>query len=243
MGGGVTRVLLLLLIALPLSAGELHHVRWRGVERSYVLHVPPNASGAIPLLVALHGSGQPATTMATLWEATADANGFAVVAPQSIDPMRWQGLDDGPGFLHAVIDDVAKQINIDRRRMYLFGHSAGAHFALMVAIVESEYFAAAAVHAGALDGSNRYGLPEARRRIPTALWSGRDDRIVPIDAVRKTVTFLRDKRVTAQLHELRGHDHQYQRVAATINPQIWRFLAGNALEPPPAPRSPPPPPR
>jgi len=85
------------------------------------------------------------------------------------------------------------------------------------------------VHAGALDETNRGGLPDVRRRIPIALWSGRDDRIVPIDAARSTVKFLREKRIPAQLHELRGQDHRYQPVAATINPEIWKFLAANAL--------------
>ena len=34
--------------------------------------------------------------------------------------------------------------------MYLFGHSAGAGQALYLSLLESEYFAATAVHAGAL---------------------------------------------------------------------------------------------
>ncbi len=41
---------------------------------------------------------------------------------------------------------------INPRRVYLFGHSAGAIFALHMSLMESQYFAAAAVHAGALRG-------------------------------------------------------------------------------------------
>ena len=39
---------------------------------------------------------------------------------------------------------------INPRRVYLFGHSAGASFALHMSLMESQYFAAAAIHAGAL---------------------------------------------------------------------------------------------
>jgi len=222
-------MVLALLFALQAGtgAGEVAHVDWRGSTRSYVLHVPASATAApVPLLVALHGSGGNGAAMIAAWQRESDANGFIVVAPDALHAQAWNGLDDGPGFLRKVIDDVASHHLIDRRRVYLFGHSAGAHFALLMALLESQYFAAAAVHAGAIpEGSSRY-VGAMRRPIPIALWSGRDDRMVPIEFARATRDLLRLSGVPAQLHELRGQDHRYR---PEINPDVWRFLSQRKL--------------
>ena len=208
-------------------AALLITIQWHGVARSYALHVPPAArSEPAPLLVVLHGAGGNGEAMAAAWQEVADQAGVIVAAPNALDAQRWQGAEDGPGFVHRVVEDVASRNRIDRRRVYLFGHSAGAHFALYMGLLESEYFAAVAVHAGALSDDPKKLGATMRRPIPIALWSGSDDRLVPVYAVRATMKLLQSIGAPVELHELRHEDHRYR---PAINPDVWRFLSKHAL--------------
>jgi len=63
----------------------------RGIERTFILHVPPSYDGtnATPLLFMFHGLGGTAAGAASdyyNWNATADSNNFLVVYPDSISP-------------------------------------------------------------------------------------------------------------------------------------------------------------
>ncbi len=64
------------------------------------------------------------------------------------------------------MNDVKAKAAIDPRRVYLFGHSAGAVFGLQMGVIESKYFAAAAVHAGAIPPENYSLIGYAERKIP-----------------------------------------------------------------------------
>jgi polyhydroxybutyrate depolymerase len=82
-----------------------------------------------------------------------------------------------------VVETVASRHPINRRRVYLFGYSGGGHFALQMAVAEAEYFAGAAVYAGALRGELTNLVSLARRKIPIALYAGSEDKIVPVNEV------------------------------------------------------------
>ena len=107
-----------------------------------------------------------------------------VAGPDATDDKMWVSPQDGPLFLKDVVDDVAKTHPIDGRRMYLFGHSAGANFALQMAMLESEFFAAAAIHAGAVSSDYYSVFDAATRKIPMAICIGTRDQFYPIDVVR-----------------------------------------------------------
>jgi poly(3-hydroxybutyrate) depolymerase len=64
---------------------------------------------------------------------------------------------------------------INPRRVYLFGHSAGASFALHMSLMESQYFAAVAIHAGALRGTTWKLIDLAKRKIPISIQVGDSD--------------------------------------------------------------------
>ena len=87
--------------------------------------------------------------------------------------------------------------------MYLFGHSGGGHHVLQLGLLESEYFAGVAAHAGALIPSFFPAIEKAPRRIPIALWIGTDDQVVPIKFVRDTYDALLEQSFPAKLTELK----------------------------------------
>src|SRR5258707_546235 len=82
-------------------------------------------------------------------------------------------------FLHDLISELQTKYPIDEHRIYLFGHSGGASFALYMALYESEYFAATAIHAGALRKDDDVIVARAKRKIPIQIAVGTVDRSFP----------------------------------------------------------------
>jgi poly(3-hydroxybutyrate) depolymerase len=202
-----------------------------GRQRDIAVYVPRSAQNGAPVLVLLHGSGQPARSILRRWIATADQEGIVLLAPQSLDPDAWHLVADGPGLFRDAIESVAAAHPIDRQRVYLFGHSGGAVYALTLAMLESEYFAAAAVHAGSWrDRAAFNSLRYAKRKIPIAMFVGDIDEFFSVASVRRTEAALREAGHPVSVTVIKSHGHAYSRVARTLNPEMWRWLAATALE-------------
>jgi predicted esterase len=131
---------------------------------------------------------------------------------------------DGPDFVHRIVQEVRAKHNVDGRRMYLFGHSAGAIQGLSLAVLESEYFAAVAIHAGVFFKEFEPFAEQAPRKIPLAIWVGTNDNLFPLEAVRATRALLESKGFPVKLTEVRGHTHRYYDRSGEINKDAWEFL-------------------
>src|SRR5215471_6264485 len=137
-------------------------------KRTYYLYVPAGVKAPAPLIVLLHGSGRDGFSLIDKWKDLADKEGVIIVGPDS-GGEGWSTPRDGPQFLHELVEDLKSKHSINPRRVYLFGHSAGAVFALMMSTAESEYFAATAVHAGAFRSpAELQTVGNATRKIPLA---------------------------------------------------------------------------
>jgi poly(3-hydroxybutyrate) depolymerase len=225
----------LLLLAWPLAAAaasiEQRTVVSRGKKRTYAFYAPDSIKPdtRVPLLVAIHGSTASGRWMLEHWTAEADRHRFLVAAPDATNNARWASPEDGPLFLKDVVDDVASRYAIDGRRIYLFGHSAGANFALQMAVLESEFFAAAAIHAGAVSSDYFSIFDFATRKIPLAIYIGDRDQFYPIQVVRAVSEALKKRDFPLVYRELPDHDHSYKAVTGEINPEIWKFFSENPL--------------
>jgi poly(3-hydroxybutyrate) depolymerase len=202
-----------------------------GKSRTYVLYVPASlpADRPVPLLVTLHGSGRDGKSLVSRWRDVAEKEGIVLAGPDSTDSQQWSSPADGPAFLRDVVEDVRAVHPIDARRVYLFGHSAGALFALQMACLESEYFAAAAIHAGALLSWQFSIFDYARRKIPIQIAIGDQDDFFPIVDARATVEALKADGFPAEIVEMHFHDHEYASSSAKINAAAWAFLSRSAL--------------
>ena len=202
-----------------------------GKARAYYLFVPDKLTKdhPAPLLVLLHGSGRNGASLADKWKDLAKKEGIILVGPDAITNEGWTTPVDGPDFLHDLISELQSKYPIDARRIYLFGHSAGASFALYMALYESEYFAAAAIHAGALTPRDGVIVERAKRKIPIHIAVGTVDRFFPLAAVRATRDMLNSNDFNAQLIEMPGHDHWYYDLAPKINAAAWTFLKEQKL--------------
>ena len=228
-------------VLFPLAAGAANRMTKEtfvsgGQTRTYYLLVPEAARKApsAPLLVLLHGSGRDGRSLLETWEPLARKEGVVLVGPDARFPQGWRIPEDGPDFLRDLIEMLAQQFDIDRQRVFLFGHSAGAGHALAMAVLQSEYLAAVAVHAGAMHESMFPLIEDAPRKVPIGIWVGTRDPSFPLAVVRATRDALQAQGFAPALTEIQGHTHWYYDRAPAINRQVWAFLRQHAL--PGAPR-------
>ncbi|HEX3142333.1 MAG TPA: alpha/beta hydrolase-fold protein [Pyrinomonadaceae bacterium] len=206
-------------------------VESHGQKRTYYLMVPEGLTAAnpAPLLLLLHGSGRNGQSLMDKWKDIGVKQGIVLVAPDAIKPEGWFTPEDGPDLLHDVITQVTANYPIDQRRMYVFGHSGGATFALYMGLFESQYFAAVAIHAGALRANDKAAVAAATRKIPFQIAVGTVDPNFPLTAVRATRDLLVSNGFTVDLIEMKGHDHWYYDLAPKINETAWTFLKDKKL--------------
>ncbi len=144
-------------------------LRQGGRNRSYRVHVPPQAQAGspLPVIVNFHGGGGYAAYheahchMDTL----ADREGFLAVYPNGTGRRRNRLLTfnagsccgyasdnhvDDVGFTLALLDDLALRTPVDRRRVYATGLSNGAMMAYRLAADAADRIAAIAPVAGGL---------------------------------------------------------------------------------------------
>ena len=167
--------------------------------------------------------------MLDAWKVLAASEQFMLAAPDSLDAAVWDSKYDSPAFLHAVVAQVGAMHAVDPQRIYLFGHSGGAVYALALALIDSDYYAATAVHAGALPDQSHRLFPYATRHMPVALWVGDHDPAFGIDRVTETRDLFKAQGFDVQLSILKSHGHEYSEVAETVNRQAWTFFQGASL--------------
>ncbi len=167
------------------SVTELRqNITVNGVKRWYLLTTPSTRQGSpLPVVVDLHGLSESATLEAitTQFSPTALANRFIVVFPQGTgNPAGWD-IDPGTSahpnrdidFMDAILDNLEKQLCVDKSRIYATGLSDGALFTSLLACAMANRFAAFAPVAGVVMPVPCHpGRPGAHRGLP---WHRRPD--------------------------------------------------------------------
>lgn len=158
-----------------------------GLQRTYMLHVPPGPANG--LVINLHGAGMngPQQAALTNYNAVANQYGFVVAYPDGIDaswadgrgasiPDR-QGIDD-VGFLATLIERLSRDFAIPPGRVFVTGMSAGAFMANRLVCDRADLVSAVAPVAGTLGA----GLAcSASRPVSVMAVHGTADPVVPFD--------------------------------------------------------------
>ncbi|HEY0728534.1 MAG TPA: PHB depolymerase family esterase [Pyrinomonadaceae bacterium] len=207
-------------------------IKSNGKTRAYYLYVPSTlAAGAqAPLIVTLHGSGRNGITLVEKWKDYAKKEGIILAGPDASNLQGWSAPQDGPDFLRDLVEELKTKHPVNPRRVYLFGHSAGACFAIHMSLMESQYFAAAAIHAGALRSQREFELIEIpKRKIPISIQVGDSDAFFPVKEVRATSNALQEAGFPVDMIEIKNHDHNYYGSSAKFNQTAWEFLKKHEL--------------
>lgn len=201
-----------------------------GKSRTYYLFVPKNIKPSSPLIITLHGSGRDGRSLVEKWKELADKEGIILAGPDAQNSQGWAIPEDGPDFLRDLVEALQQKYSINPRRVYLFGHSAGAVMAINMAMFESQYFAAVAVHAGAWRQPQQFELISyAKRKTPLTIIVGTNDQFFPLKDVRATRDALNAHGFAVELTEIDKHTHWYYDLAPKINEQAWNFLKKREL--------------
>jgi polyhydroxybutyrate depolymerase len=181
---------------LSLEPGDSNHsLLFGGIQRTYILHVPPglNASRPVSLVLAFHGIGLDASEMIRIsgFNAQSDTSGFIVVYPDGTGAKKsWNGghccgeaavknVDD-VGFVRVLISELSKLTNIDPKRIYATGFSNGAIFTYRLACELANQIAAVApVSATQVDQDQAACRPS--RPIPLMHFHGTNDKLNPYE--------------------------------------------------------------
>ena len=201
-----------------------------GKTRAYYLYVPSTVKPSAPLIVMLHGSNRTGVTLVEKWKDYAKKEGIILAGPDATNLAGWGSPQDGPDFLRDLVEELKGKYPINPRRVYLFGHSAGASFALHMSLMESQYFAATAIHAGALNAEGMDLIALAKRKIPISIQVGDSDEFFPLKIVRATRDALKTAEIPVELVEIKDHDHWYYDQSAKFNHTAWEFLKKYELQ-------------
>jgi polyhydroxybutyrate depolymerase len=176
-----------------------------GLKRSYHFHLPKNydATRPTPVVVVLHGAATNGKIMEHFcgMTAQADKSNFIVVYPNGTGNadilLTWNaGAFPGPlntkrpndiAFLNAVLDDLAKSANVDKKHTYVCGLSNGGMMAYRCAAEMSGRFAAMASVAGAIVTETW----QPKHPMPVLHIHGTEDALVPFKGGEKGPQFLR----------------------------------------------------
>lgn len=181
-----------------------------GLTRKYRIHLPDGREPAepVPLVILFHGGGGNAANAARMsgMDAKADREGFIVAYPNGTGPragilLTWNAwrccgtaLDnrvDDVGFVRALVDTLAREHRVDRKRVYATGLSNGAMMTYRVGCELADVFAAIAPVAGALDTDDC--RPSAA--VSVIVFHGTADGHVPFEGGAPRTAFDRHKRV------------------------------------------------
>jgi poly(3-hydroxybutyrate) depolymerase len=205
----------------PLAAGQTARtLRVGGVDRTYQLYVPEAYGGEqpVPLVLDFHflfGSGVAQRGLSGYAE-IADREGFLVAFPDGIDnawnigPCCTFSRDvDDLGFALALVDTLADEACIDRRRIFATGFSMGGGMSYFLACNAADVFAAIAPAAFDLLGE----MPCAPARpVPVLSFRGTGDDLVlyeggasnPPNGLQTTIHFQGAEATLSRWAELDG---------------------------------------
>jgi polyhydroxybutyrate depolymerase len=176
-------------------------VEVQGQRRTYVVHVPKSYDGSkpFPVILVFHGGGSNARDWQRFCglDDKAEQAGFVTVYPngtgkkiEGVDKevLGWNGGVHQPGgkdsslsrvddigFTRTLLDDLARAVRIDHRRVFATGMSLGAIMAYRVASELSDRVAAIAPIAGSM------GTESCNPKHPVSVlhFHGTDDQAVP----------------------------------------------------------------
>lgn len=165
-----------------------------GLTRTYRSYVPKGLPKGAPLLLVMHGSGQNGAQIRIEtgyeFERLADQHGFAVVYPNArsfdwndcskIGDFSFNGREvDDVGFLSALVEQLAGELELDRKRVFATGVSSGGFMSFRLALEAPDKFRAVAAVSANLPAAENFKCKPSGKASSVMLMNGTKDPLVP----------------------------------------------------------------
>lgn len=174
-----------------IERGALEH---GGRTRTWIAYVPANPAAHPALVIVLHPSMGTAERARAVYgydfDLLADQHGFIAVYPQGYEghwndckkkgpfAAKRENIDD-VGFLHALVDRLAKDHNADLARVYVTGVSNGGAMALRLALQTPDFARAYAAVVASVPTPDNMALTPTNQPVSVLIMNGTDDPFVP----------------------------------------------------------------
>ena len=187
-----------------------HTLTLDGRPRDYAVYLPPGLAAKAPVLLVLHGSLMDGPKMRGMlgprFERLAREQGAVVVYPSGVEghfndgrpaasySARTLNIDD-VGFTRAIVEQLARDHQIDRQRVYAFGYSNGGHMAMRLASEAPDLLAGIIVANANVPTADNIGwkLAPSSSSAAVVLVEGTKDPINPFDGGRVTIFGFGDR--------------------------------------------------
>ncbi|HSP35328.1 MAG TPA: alpha/beta hydrolase-fold protein [Thermoanaerobaculia bacterium] len=190
-------------------------LRRAGGQR-FRLYVPPHYddSGSWPAVLFLHGAGERGSDsvapvkvgMGPALEKRAEPYPAIVVFPQCPRDAYWS-LPSARASATIALEETIGEFNIDMNRIALTGISMGAAGAWLVAADAPQRFMSLAPICGWVYADELLAFARRIAHIPTWMFHGDADNIVPVESSRAMVAALRQAGADVRYTELRDVAH------------------------------------
>ena len=202
---------------------------FQGVEYPNVVRLPSGYDGSHPLpaILLLHGAHGKGQDMIDLWKSFADSHQVILVAPTLPLDAEFEKLV--PRLFLALMESVRQKSNIDPKRIYVFGYSAGGYVTFDAATLASTYFAAAAVFADIIAPEYYPIIQQAQRKTPIAIYLGDHDQFFSVKQAQATRDRLIANGFPVHFVVIPNQDHNYAAASAFVNNDAWKFMSQYSL--------------
>ena len=167
----------------------IQNINVNGVERWYLVHLPPSyqPGNLYPLVYDYHGRTATAFQQEALSQMSvkADKEGFVVIHPQaSGNPPTWWGAipeeigDPDMDFVQMMTKEINQNISVDPKRVYVTGMSNGGSFVNRLGCSMANQIAAIAPVSG---GHIHREKCQPTRPVPVIAFHGMLDTIIPYE--------------------------------------------------------------
>ena len=161
--------------------------------RDVYVYAPSGIADNSPLLMSFHGMDQDPNYQQsnTHWEAVADTAGFVVAYPKGATGYStWDiGGDQDTKWITQIIDQLANDYKIDKKRVYMSGFSMGGMLSYHAMGKIADKIAAFAPCSGYL----MMGAGTAQRPVPIFHTHGTSDNVVGYDGLENNLKNYRDQ--------------------------------------------------
>ena len=195
------------------------------VKLNYLLYLPVDyeQQEKWPLVLFLHGKGERGDDL-TLVEkhglarniAEGENFPFIALSPQCPQPHVWPEM---LAELAILLDEISSEYAVDTTRIYLTGLSMGGYGTWYLAARYPERFAAIAP----ICGGGAWWVPEKLQHMPTWVFHGDADPVVPLTASQTMVDALRELGNDVQFTVYPGVTHNSWKQTYD-NPELYKWL-------------------